>query len=133
MLWCYIDTVIILFVYYITFTLHYIMRELYTFMEHFPQGIGEVPVPGVICVMCGHGSKVQGLVMGLGRSGWWLNLIQKVFSNWNDSMILLFYLSYAHKHMCNDYHQYNLSQYFMMEKKSGKMSCFWGIRFPRVC
>lgn len=68
------------------------MCELYTFMEQFPQESGEVPVPGAICMMCEHGSKVQGLVIGLGRSGWWLNLIQKVFSNWNDSMIFLFYI-----------------------------------------
>lgn len=78
---CYIDIVIILSVYYITFTLHHITCELYTFMEQFPQGSSEVPIPGGISMTCGHGSKAQGLVMGLGRSGLWLDLIQKIFSN----------------------------------------------------
>lgn len=38
--------------------------------------------------MCGHGLTEHGLVMELGRGGWWLNfMILKVFSYWDDSVI----------------------------------------------
>lgn len=40
--------------------------------------------------MCGHGTKAQGLVLGLNGSGWWLDMvILKVFSNLGDSVTSL--------------------------------------------
>lgn len=37
--------------------------------------------------MCGHGTKGHGLMVGLGRSGWWLDLVTwRVFSNLDDSV-----------------------------------------------
>ena len=50
-----------------------------------------VPILGGIQEMCGHSTKRHHLVMGLSRSGWWLDLmILKVFSNINISIITLF-------------------------------------------
>lgn len=38
--------------------------------------------------MCGGGAKGNNLVMRLGRSGCWLDLILNIFSSLSDSMIL---------------------------------------------
>lgn len=50
---------------------------------------GGVPIPGGIWETHECGTEGRGLVMGLCRSGWWLDLVTlKVFSNLSDPMVL---------------------------------------------
>lgn len=56
--------------------------------ERAAQGGGGVPVPRGISEMCGCGTEGRGLVTGLSRSGGWLDLILKICSNLDDSVIL---------------------------------------------
>lgn len=57
-------------------------------MEWAACGRGAIPIPGGIYELCECGTKGSGLVIGFGRSDWWLDLvILKVFSDQDDSMI----------------------------------------------
>lgn len=55
--------------------------------ERAAQGGGGVPVPRGISEMCGCGTEGRGLVTGLSRSGRWLDLVLRVFSTPNHSVV----------------------------------------------
>jgi len=59
-------------------------------LEQAAQGSGGVTIPGGVQKMCRYGTSGHGLA-GMVLLGGWLDLmILEVFSNLNDSMILLF-------------------------------------------